>query len=1506
MTTTPFLNQPVEEEVIEKQPLQPEVVPPVVVKEEKEEKEETMKEHLLNKGGLFNKWKAEGVSWDKNPWWERLGYEALGFEGTRRKIKPYLNLTKSELDNFSRKDHLKLRLDQAGKDLQSVAKDFDEPYKILPSTLYWGARMAPLASKGKVDTAFLGVPSFFVDAYQSLGDLGEGEYTDKPLFRWTDDFIDGWYRSIGETPRSEMTQEGREGDAFRSEMVANFLGVGIAAKIFKKARKFKFLAPIANKIDPFKATSPTNFLLRAGAFNFAEESALVFTKDTRLTGSAAGAINLIPGVDIQDPSMRPGQTRFESQLAALPYDATAAVVLGFGADWFSIPKKDLAATKELFNNQKVLATSFFKDVQSKAGPIASATREGVEEFINEKVFPNLLRAKRSTQNFIKRTETRNFLENENIIKKQEDGTYIVPGTEEAKGAENALREKYLNKDNPEVDSVIEAIDGKATDEDILEIKERQDAGENTVEVVEDVLSREVVAEVPDAEFELVTAPANSVAGSKFYDQLGQIDTESLRVIAKGMERKFTSITGKKVKDADRLDMISAFKYLEENENLIVIPSRLTEQTTVPISELNVDPIRFQYKQDVDEFGVEQGGSLSGVDKYNFDQEGIIKVWEDPADGKTYIVDGHNRRRLAEEKGIKSLKVEYIIADTAEEARGKGALANISQGSGTGLDAAKFLRDSGVTDPEALTALGVPLTSGLGSEGLALSKLPTNLFQEVVDGKLSKGKGMALGISTLDDELKTSLAKLSKTRRWADTTFNEIVQQVQNSPSPQDLIKNKKSLGFVLEKGRLAIAIQNDIKKDKTLFKKILSNAERIEETGSTINKVTGEQVAAGADNAVKLFTTQKYIEGSELNRLLDEGTNQILAGSKRAVIKNNIRRKFLETINETQLKVSKDLVRLGATKEEARQLTLTERMSNAYDKLEGKKKKPKRKELLRDVANNALKNGEARPPSSVLPTTPKVEDVNYEKAINELQSGEPGNEFSKALDNEAKLREQHTRVDEAYEADQLTAERSENGYYEKTYDEKKGDVLHFADESNFEGKAEEAVNRLVNAVDDALGKEWKGGVNTLNDFVKILNIPRVIAEESVFKAIRDVKRVASNVQQLTKGPKWLNDLDDATLKELIEHPDLPINKADIEDGDSGLKLSQDVDFTNGFYNEDEVRKGLRNVGRNMENYKLRTLQEYGARIDDYIQGRVMQSKELSREIGEAIKDAAVASGIPADRMVIFDEINMVDMFGARETSKSIRNWDTARATFMNRNPKDPLSRVAAGTTQGLYIPAQSHYKGLRSSIYIALHPLINRRYGGGGELVSEFASAMGKTFRHESFHAVQEYLDQLHMTKHLEALNQPEAIDEMVKLIKKHGGDYSPTMNNLEIQAEAYGIWATIRKAKLTKGGIVKTSFERLKKYLSEFRRKLNIIRGKDPTYIDVFELAAQGKIARQARINKLTPVQMDELIPSLNAWTQTELPDLTLRIFNYLEAKKIEYDNLISTTQNKFFTEGC
>ena len=83
-------------------------------------------------------------------------------------------------------------------------------------------------------------------------------------------------------------------------------------------------------------------------------------------------------------------------------------------------------------------------------------------------------------------------------------------------------------------------------------------------------------------------------------------------------------------------------------------------------------------------------------------------------------------------------------------------------------------------------------------------------------------------------------------------------------------------------------------------------------------------------------------------------------------------------------------------------------------------------------------------------------------------------------------------------------------------------------------------------------------------------------------------------------------------------------------------------------------------------------------------------------------------------------------------------------------------------------------------------------------------------------------------------------------------------------------------------------------------------MRKKDLSYVDIFELAAQGEVAKSAMIKKLTPVQLDGLIPKLNAWSHYHSPQLTMRVFNYLEAKKADYDNLIDGTGNQFITEGC
>ena len=71
-----------------------------------------------------------------------------------------------------------------------------------------------------------------------------------------------------------------------------------------------------------------------------------------------------------------------------------------------------------------------------------------------------------------------------------------------------------------------------------------------------------------------------------------------------------------------------------------------------------------------------------------------------------------------------MKVEYLNAGSAEEARALGALNNIAQGGGTLFDAAKFMRDSGIKDPQELESLGVPMKSGLAADGLALASCRT--------------------------------------------------------------------------------------------------------------------------------------------------------------------------------------------------------------------------------------------------------------------------------------------------------------------------------------------------------------------------------------------------------------------------------------------------------------------------------------------------------------------------------------------------------------------------------------------------------------------------------------------------------------------------------------------------------------------------------------------------------------------------------------------------------------
>ena len=43
-------------------------------------------------------------------------------------------------------------------------------------------------------------------------------------------------------------------------------------------------------------------------------------------------------------------------------------------------------------------------------------------------------------------------------------------------------------------------------------------------------------------------------------------------------------------------------------------------------------------------------SISDTELWNTEFEGVIEVWKDPEDGKTYVVNGHNRLAKAKQLG----------------------------------------------------------------------------------------------------------------------------------------------------------------------------------------------------------------------------------------------------------------------------------------------------------------------------------------------------------------------------------------------------------------------------------------------------------------------------------------------------------------------------------------------------------------------------------------------------------------------------------------------------------------------------------------------------------------------------------------------------------------------------------------------------------------------------------------------------------------------------------------
>lgn len=291
-----------------------------------------------------------------------------------------------------------------------------------------------------------------------------------------------------------------------------------------------------------------------------------------------------------------------------------------------------------------------------------------------------------------------------------------------------------------------------------------------------------------------------------------------------------------------------------------------EVRTVRPDELHVDPKRFQFKLNTSNpAGVTD--ELKQVRQWNPDFAGVLAVWRDPADGKDYVVNGHHRHELARRLGAADLAVRYLDAPDAKTARAKGALINIAEGRGTAIDAAKFMRDMGVT-VEDFAKHGVPLKGGaLADQASTLTKLNDRAFDRLTRGDLDIGKALAVARHLDDPARQEKLFGLLEKREdegkdVSARTMEEMARAMAAAPS---VTKTENTLwgpeetteDVFVQRAELAGHVRGELAKELGDYAVLASTrrAEKTKDAGNVLNTDENKRRADAAARAKNLYDT---------------------------------------------------------------------------------------------------------------------------------------------------------------------------------------------------------------------------------------------------------------------------------------------------------------------------------------------------------------------------------------------------------------------------------------------------------------------------------------------------------------------------------------------------------------------------------------------------------------------------------------------------------------------------
>jgi hypothetical protein len=310
------------------------------------------------------------------------------------------------------------------------------------------------------------------------------------------------------------------------------------------------------------------------------------------------------------------------------------------------------------------------------------------------------------------------------------------------------------------------------------------------------------------------------------------------------------------------------------------------------SNLKTDATRFQYKDNGDKEGVTV--ALKGVTKWDASKANQIIAWED-ADGQVYVVDGHQRSGLARrliqaghEKDISIPGILYRSKDgiSADDVRCIAAAKNIAEGSGSPIDGAKILR----TRADLMDG-SMPISRTEARQSFELASLNDEAFRMVTNEVVPYQQAAVVGryIPKDADRQNAAMKALARFEPRNETEAQVLVQRVAQSELDKAAESSQMSMFGDLdepestagEEMRIVAKAIGELKKDKSLFSRVVRNAERIEETGSTIERGSAESVKQDSELFIRRLTSEAYSQGPVRSALV-KAAKELKSGKRSA------------------------------------------------------------------------------------------------------------------------------------------------------------------------------------------------------------------------------------------------------------------------------------------------------------------------------------------------------------------------------------------------------------------------------------------------------------------------------------------------------------------------------------------------------------------------------------------------------------------------------------------------